>query len=498
VVAVAAEVRHDVEVSGVLDPALPGWQWPPDEIRRLAGRAADLVAEALIAALADPVRRRPSRDRVDGWATESWLATGASEDSLWDEVRAAIIPFPFGNGHPRFSAWVNSPPHPLAAMAAGVAAAMNPSVAGGNHAAVHLEHQVVRWFCELLGWPVAAGGQLLSGASAAALTALTVARHRAAAGIGVDDRRLGLTGLECRPLIYATAQAHSCHTKAVEALGIGSANIVHIATDESDRMIPDLLDQRLTEDISGGGLPIAVIATVGTVNTGAVDPLAQIAAVCERHGVWMHVDAAYGGPAVLLTDVWPQEKAALSAADSVAVDPHKWLYVPVDAGLVMFSDMAAVRDTFSYVPDYLRSGGDPDEPVWFSEFGLEQTRPFRALKVWITVKHLGRQRLGELISRDIAVAAALARAVEKSPDFELLAHGLSVVCFRHRPGGVPASALDDHNQTALRHVQQRGHAFIAGTRVGDHFALRACVINPATTTAHTNALLDEIRAAAAS
>jgi aromatic-L-amino-acid/L-tryptophan decarboxylase len=178
----------------------------------------------------------------------------------------------------------------------------------GNHAAVHLEHQVVRWFCKLLGWPVAAGGQLLSGASAAALTALTVARHRAAAGIGVDDRRLGLTGLERRPLIYAIAQAHSCHTKAVEALGIGSANIVQIATDESDRMIPDLLDQRLTEDILAGGLPIAVIATVGTVNTGAVDPLAQIAAVCERHGVWMHVDAAYGGPAVLLTDVWPQER----------------------------------------------------------------------------------------------------------------------------------------------------------------------------------------------
>ena len=128
--AVAAEVRHDVEVSSVLDPAFPGWQWQPDEIRRLAGRAADLVAEALIAASVDPVMRRPSRHRVDGWATASWLAAGASEDSLWDEVRAAIIPFPFGNGHPRFSAWVNSPPHPLAAMAAGVAAAMNPSVAG--------------------------------------------------------------------------------------------------------------------------------------------------------------------------------------------------------------------------------------------------------------------------------------------------------------------------------------------------------------------------------
>jgi glutamate/tyrosine decarboxylase-like PLP-dependent enzyme len=497
-VAVQTWVRHDVEVSSQLDPALPGWQWEPDEIRRLASRAAGLVAEALIAGSADDVMRRPSRNRVNAWATESWPTSGTSEDSLWDEVRAAVIPYPFGNGHPRFSAWVNSPPHPLAAMAAGIASAMNPSVAGGNHAAVHLEHQVVRWFCELLGWPVAAGGQLVSGASAAALTALTVARHRAAANIGVDDRRTGVSGLGRRPLIYATAQAHGCHTKAVEALGIGSANIVEIAADDSHRMIPDLLDRQLAEDISSGHLPIAVIATVGTVNTGAVDPIEQIAAVCKRHGVWMHVDAAYGGPAVLLTDVWPVEKAALSAADSLAVDPHKWLYVPVDAGLVMFSDMTVVRDTFSHVPDYLRSGGDPDEPVWFSEFGLEQTRPFRALKVWITLKHLGRRRLGQLINRDMAVAAALVRAVDESPDFELLAHGLSVVCFRHRPAGLPADALDDHNQSALRHLQQRGHAFIAGTRVDDHFALRACVVNPATTTTHTNTLLDDIRSAAAS
>ena len=263
-------------------------------------------------------------------------------------------------------------------------------------------------------------------------------------------------------------------------------------------MIPELLDQRLAEDISAGALPVAVIATVGTVNTGGLDPLDQIAAVCERHGVWLHVDAAYGGPPVLLTDAWPQERAALSRADSIAIDPHKWLYVPVDAGLVMFSDMAVVRDTFSYTPDYLRTATDPDEPVWFSEFGLEQTRPFRALKVWITLKHLGRQRLGELISRDIAVATALARAVEESPDFELLAHGLSVVCFRHRPASVPASTLDEHNQTALSNVQQRGHAFISGTRVDHHFAVRACIINPATTTADTDALLDEIRAAAAS
>src|SRR5262249_35666559 len=177
---------HDVGVSGALDPAAPGWHWQPDEVKSWARTAADLVAEALLTAPADPVARRPSQHTLDAWAAESWSASGASADSLWHEVRTAVIPHPFGNGHPGFSAWVNSPPHPLAAMAAGIAAAMNPSVAGGNHAAEHLEHQVIRWFRELLDWPDPAGGQLVSGASAAALTALAVARHRATARMGVD------------------------------------------------------------------------------------------------------------------------------------------------------------------------------------------------------------------------------------------------------------------------------------------------------------------------
>jgi glutamate/tyrosine decarboxylase-like PLP-dependent enzyme len=482
---------------GYLDPSQPGWVWTPDDLHRWAQTAGKLVADALLDGAADPAVRRPPTELVRHWENEPWNEAGADPDDLWQEMRATITAYPFGNAHPRFSAWVNSPPHPLAAMAAGVAAALNPSVAGGNHAAVHVEHMVVRWFRELVGLPASSGGQMVSGASAAALTALAVARYRATVRLGHHVRRQGMAALAATPLMYATAEAHSCHIKAVEALGIGSDHLVVIPTDADRRMIPDALRQRLVDDRAVGALPVAVIASAGTVNTGAVDPLAEIAKVCAEHDVWLHVDAAYGGPAVLLLDRWASERAAMVHVDSVAIDAHKWLYIPVDAGVVLFRDADAARETFSLVPDYLRTGGDPAEPVWFSEYGLEQTRPMRALKVWITLKHLGWNRLRELIARDIAVAESLRDAVHNAADFELLGHGLSVVCFRHRPPGLAADALDRHNKDLLRKLTARGSAFIAGTRIDNAFGLRACIVNPGTTTTHTTALLDDIRAAAA-
>lgn len=480
-----------------IDPSEPGWRWNEDEVRAWTIQAAGVLFDTLVDGGADPVIRRPTAQQLEVWRTEAWAESGTDPADLLDEIADTVCAYPFGNAHPRFSAWVNSPPHPLATMSAGIAAALNPSVAGGNHAAVHLEHQVVRWFCEELGWPTPAGGQFVSGASAAALTALTVARHHALAALGVDDRSRGLSQLTCVPRVYASTEAHSCHTKAVEALGIGSAHITRIPTDADHRMRPADLDAQLTKDTRNGILPVAVIASAGTVNTGAVDPLAAIADVCMRHEVWLHVDAAYGGPPVLLLEDWTDERAGLARAASVAIDPHKWLYVPVDAGLVLFQDTSHARDTFSLVPEYLRAGGDPAEPIWFSEFGLEQTRPFRALKAWTALKHLGRHRTRTLIARDIAVAAVLRDTVTAADDFDLLAYGLSVVCFRHHPAGIESDRLDAHNQLLLQDVQKRGDAFIAGTTVHGHFAMRACIVNPSTTTAHTDALLAEIRSAAA-
>ncbi len=468
--------------------------WSAEDIRRISHRVADQLADYLIELPDGPVYRRPPRELVETMRATPWTDEGASADTVLDEFAERIAPHPFGNGHPRFAAWVNSSPHPIGVFASALAAAMDPSVAGGNHASVHLEHQVVRWFADLLGWTGGYSGQLVSGGSAATLTALAAARHRAATRHGLDDRRDGSSD---RFAVYAGSDAHSCATKAVEVLGIGSANIRIVDSDAEHRLRPGHLAELIAADLADGRIPVAAVASAGTVNTGAIDPLAEIADVCARHGVWLHVDGAYGGPAVLLLERYRESLAGLARVDSLAVDPHKWLYVPVDAGLVLIRDGAVARDTFSLVPPYLRTDGDedgPGGPPWFSEFGLEQTRPFRALKVWMQLRHLGRSRYRELIERDVEVAEQMRAAVAQAPDLELLASGMSIVCFRHRPVGLPEDQLDAHNRGLLEQVQLGGRSFLAGTIVDSVFALRACIVNPLLSTADALAIVDDVQA----
>lgn len=476
-----------------LDPAEPGWVWDRAALDQLTAATARLSADLLQDARLGPVTRRPPASLIRRWQDAPVPAGGRPAGEVLAEFAATVAPYPFGNAHPRFAAWVNAPPHPLGVAAAALAAAMNPSVAGGNHAAVHLERQVARWFAGLAGWPDGHAGYLVSGGSAATLSALAAARHRALSRAGHDVRRDGLAG--CGELaVYASAQAHSCVTKAVETLGIGSGQIRQVSCDGHRRLDPAALDRQLAADRKAGRLPVAVVATAGTVNTGAVDPLGEIAAVCARHQAWLHVDGAYGGPAVLLLPEWEPERAGLALADSIGLDPHKWLYAPVDAGLVLFRDENQARDAFSLVPSYLRTSGDPDEPAWFSEYGLEQTRPFRALKVWMQLQHLGTSGYRRLIARDIAVAAHLRDQITRAPDFELLGHGLSVVCFRHLGTDTRGGHnLDARNERLLARLQRDGRAFLAGTEIDGRFALRACIINPLTTTADTDAILGEIR-----
>jgi aromatic-L-amino-acid/L-tryptophan decarboxylase len=474
--------------------------WPAEEIRRVSHQVAGLVADYLISLPDGPAYQPPPRALVEAMRRADWPAQGQPVDALLAEFAAHVAPYPFGNGHPRFAAWINSPPHPLGVLAEALAAAMNPSVAGGNHAAVHLEHQVIRWFAGLLGWPAGFSGQLVSGGSAATLTALAVARHRAAARAGLDDRAGGMQAAGPRFVLYAGTESHSCVTKAAELLGIGSANIRVVPADRRRRMRPAELDRLVRADQAAGNAGVAVVATAGTVNTGAVDPVRDIAAVCARHGLWLHVDGAYGGPAILLLPGYAATRAALASADSIALDPHKWLYAPVDAGLLLVRDGAAARDTFSLVPPYLRTDGDedgPGGPPWFAEYGPEQTRPFRALKVWFQLRHLGRAGYRQLISHDIALAARLRRALSRAGDFEVLASGLSVVCFRHRPAGLAGQELDRHNQAVLRAVQLGGRAFLVGTQVDGQFALRACIVNPGMTAADIDVIITDIRSRAA-
>lgn len=454
-----------------------GKGWSSDEIRRVGTRVVDLIAQYLgrlpDAAVWQPV---PSATRA-AWRDQPVPQGPTSADAILDAFARDVAPYPFGNGHPRFFAWVNSPPTEIGIFADALAATMNPSVAGGDHAAVHVERQVTRWFAELLGFPAGTMGLLVSGGSAAALTALAVARMRACQRIGHDVRENGVPdGLT----VYATAEAHSCHQKAIELLGLGRKAMRVIPSDGALRARVEALDAMIAADAK----PMAVIASAGTVNTGAIDPIDAIADVCARHGVWLHVDGAYGAPAVL-TDRYRDVLSPIARADSLTIDPHKWLSVPVENGLVLVKDAGLMRDTFSLVPPYLRTEGEP----WLAEYGIQQTRGFRALKTWMALQYHGVDGYAERIAHDCALAARLADMVRRAPDVELWEPtSLSIVCFR-------LAGTDDRNKAALRAIQNGGHAYLSSTVLDGKFWLRACFVNHLTTEADVDRLIQTVRAA---
>jgi aromatic-L-amino-acid/L-tryptophan decarboxylase len=485
-----------------------GWAWDEATLRAAAHRVAELAADHIVRLPDGPVFRPVPAELAERWRTEKWAADGAGIEQLLAELERDVLPFPFGNGHPRFHAWVNSPPDRAAVLIDLLASAANPSCAGGNHAALHIERLVIRWLADMVGLPATAGGLLLSGGSLATVTALAAARETHAP---FDVRADGLAGGV--PLtVYAGREAHSAVTKAVELLGIGRRNVRLVGSDGGRRLDAGLLDRALADAGPRPEHPIAVVATAGTTSAGVIDPLDEIADVCARHDVWLHVDGAYGAPAIL-TERFRGDLAGLARADSVAIDPHKWLYVPVDAGALLVRDPARLRDAFSLIPPYLRVEHDPDgvsDAPWVSEYGPEQTRPFRALRVWAALKSTGRDGYRRLIDRDLDLAGALAARVRAHPSLELDAAGLSVVCFRYRGPGEPGRVQSDGAQSdggqsdrvqsdrvqsdIARRVQLSGHSFLTTTELGGRTVLRACFINPLTTDADVDALVGLVTA----
>ena len=469
--------------------------WSKDEIRRVGYRVVDVLAQYLGDLQSKPVFQPVPSEMERHFAAQPLPAEGSSPDALLDEFVRHVAPYPFGNGHPRFFGWVNSPPDLMGVFAEALAAAMNPSCAGGNHAAIHLERQVMRWLADMVGLPSTTMGLLVSGGSMAALTALAVARHL---GSGCDVRKSGVRGASGAPRIYKTVEGHGCYQKAAELMGLGNAALHIVETDAELRMIPASLDVAIREDRARGDLPIAVVASAGTVNTGAIDPVDAIADVCERHGVWMHVDGAYGAPAIL-SDAYRERLLGMARANSVAIDAHKWLYVPVECGAVLVRDGSAMRDAFSLVPPYLRtetrSGGVSAGP-WLSEYGFQQTRGFRALKLWMALKSRGISGYKAAIEHDISLARALARSLESSEDFEVWTpQGLSIVAFRYSPPKLRgnAQAVDELNRRVCEAVQLGGRAFLSSTTLGDRFFLRACVVNPLCQTRDIEELIGAVR-----
>ena len=464
------------------------------DVREFLEEAARAAAGHLSGLDGEPVWRPTPALLRDELAGRPLPADGTAPEELLEYAANRVLAYPMGNGHPAFFGWVNAAPHPAGIAGTLLAAAMNPSSAGGDHADVYLERAAVRWIAELVGYPHETGaGLLTSGASMATIVALGAARQRALAGAGWDVRARGLSGAP-RLTAYASAEVHSCVGKAVELLGVGQANLRTVPDDGRGHLDPRALRELVEADRAQGALPFLAVGSAGTVTTGAVDPLAAIAAVCAEAGLWFHVDGAYGAFGILDPEI-ADRYTGLELADSVALDPHKWLQVPAGVGCVLVRDRAQLREVYSLVPPYLRDeSGDP--LGWYSEYGIEQTRPFRALAVWAAIAARGRDGVAADITACTRAARLLAALVDKDPDFEPAAETeVSITAFRYAPPGLDEAESDRITHALAGAIQARGKAFVTDSRYLGRPVLRACVINPETGEAELRLLLEEARAA---
>jgi glutamate/tyrosine decarboxylase-like PLP-dependent enzyme len=469
------------------------------EFERLGRRVVALIAGHLDSLRDGPVHRAVPAGELRMVLDQALPDQGAEAEAIIDFIEAKVLPYPLGNNHPRFFARIVGAGAPIGVLTEMVAAGMNPGVAA-VHAAlpVGLEHCVNRWLMELLGFPTDGSmGLLVSGGSMANLTALAVARHWAAKSDGWDVRAEGLQGGRPSLVLYASQEAHACVQKSAELLGLGSANLRKVPVDYACRMDLSALQAALAQDRSAGLRPFCVVGTAGTVNTGAIDPLDQLADLCAEQGLWFHVDGAYGALGVADPEAAPGF-AGMERARSLALDPHKWLSVPIECGTVLIRDRELQRDAFSLVAPYLRfeQRTDPGELLSPFEHGIQLTRGFRALKLWATLMHLGRAGLRAKIAGNNALARRLAGAVEAAPDLELLAPAsLSIVCFRFAPPGWSGgeAALDALNKDLNETLNAEGEVYLTPTTLDGRHALRACIIHYATTAADIDLLVRRVR-----
>src|SRR5436190_7982371 len=426
---------------------------------------------------------------------------GEPIEELLNDCRA-IFDFSRHNGHPRFFGYVASPATAPGAFADLITAALNANVTSwrSGPAATEVERLVVRWLGSLVGFSDNAHGLLTSGGSLANLTAIMMA-HRARSEVNVA--RTGLWNTP-RPLtIYAADEIHMSIPKAADVLGIGRDQVHLIPTDDRLRMNVTALRDALEDDLKNDLKPFCVVGSAGTVNTGAVDPLDEIANVAKEFGLWFHIDGAYGALAAL-----DRRKRALfkgiARADSLSLDAHKWLYTPIDAGCLLFRDQALAQRAFSAdEADYIKiHEQDDDESFAFWDYGVELSRRFRALKIWMTLRYYGIRKISEAIAEDISLAEYFGQQVTAAKDFELLAPvELSICCFRYVPKelqAAPASETDlnEVNTRIMHAVQRGGEAYLSNATVNGKFALRACVTNFRTTRADIDFTLNVIRNAA--
>jgi glutamate/tyrosine decarboxylase-like PLP-dependent enzyme len=462
-----------------------------DEIRDWGNSVMQFMADYLGGLNHRGVYRHMSSRRIRDRLDPALPTKGIDFDELLKVFREAIIPFSRHNAHPRMFGYVQSPGTPIAAFADLLASTLNANLTVWRSAPapVELERLTIDWIRQILGFSAEAGGLFVSGGSMANLTAIAAARQ--AKDHSSDRLR-----------IYASSETHFSVAKAAALLGIGRENVHEVAVDERFRIRVDDLAAKITADLTAGYVPFCVVANAGTVNTGAVDPLAEIREVADRFQLWMHVDGSYGALAILAESA-RKLFAGIEQADSVALDPHKWFYLPVDVGCIIYRDPEIARAAFAHEAEYTRIiAEEADEAFAFWDYGPELSRRFRALKVWMLLKGVGLNSLGEAIESNLACARYLESMVGVSDDFEMVAPvELSIFCFRHVPVQLrnqSPEAIDAFNERLLVALQRDGSSYLSNATLGGRFALRGCVLNYRTTLRDMEILLDDLRRVAKS
>ena len=464
--------------------------------RALGHRLVDELAAALEAVPRGPVTRAESPSDVRrAFHLEAPLPeSGCDPGPLLERTARLLFEHSLFNAHPRFFGYITAAPAPIGVLGEFLAAALNANVGAWtlSPAASEIESQTVRWIAELVGYPAGCGGLLVSGGNMANIVCFLAAR---AAKAGWNVRAEGVDGgARGRLRIYASAETHTWIQKAADIGGLGTDSIRWIAADADLRMDVAALGRQIDADRAAGDVPCLVVGTAGTVSTGAVDPLRDIAAACAAHDVWFHVDGAYGAMAAAVPGA-PDDLRALALADSLAVDPHKWLYAPLEAGCALVRDPERLRAAFAYHPPYYHF----DERVTnYVDYGPQNSRGFRALKVWLALQHAGAAGYRAMLADDMRLSRAMADAVRGCDELELVTQSLSIATFRYVPRelrarlGDPAVEryLDALNRVVLDRVQQGGEAFVSNAVVGTRFVLRACIVNFRTTDADVAATVD--------
>lgn len=460
------------------------------DIDRHARAVADFIRDWLQRETQDPVVERISGAELETALDHGLPESGSDFDAVMQEFRDWVARYSRANGHPRFFAYVSASADPIGVFADALASVMNQNVTAwrSSPGAATVERIVLRWLDQLVGFDAGGHGILTSGGSAANFNALALALQHAAEHELLDRRIF---------TVYLSADTHLSLHKAARILGIPSGQVRGIALDEHRRMRCDLLQQAIEEDRAAGFHPLLVCGSAGTANCGAIDPLDDIAAIARKESLWFHIDGAYGAPAAM-TDSHAWLKNCFASADSLSLDPHKWLYAPLDIGCLLVRDAKLAHCTFSETAAYTRvEQTDPLEAHAFFDHGMELSRRFRALKLWFQLKVRGSRQVAARIQEDIQLRKHFDALLDASPHFECLGSDLSISCFRYRDENMDETAMNDFNRTLLGALLDSGRFLLSPTELDGRFALRICIVNFRTTRADLDDLLQALTEMAA-